>query len=54
VLYVPEASAHHVGSVVAGRDPDLLADADARYRAKHASGPRGAVMRALYRVTRRF
>jgi GT2 family glycosyltransferase len=54
ILYVPEASAMHVGSVVAGRDPELLAAADARFEAKHAAGPRGAAMRALYSVTRRI
>src|SRR4051794_17611269 len=54
ILYVPETSARHAGSVVAGRDPRLLAEADARYEAKHASGARGALFRSLYAVTRRL
>jgi GT2 family glycosyltransferase len=55
VLYVPDAHARHVGSVVAGRDPELLARADARFRAKHAAGLRGRLLRPLYtHVTRRI
>src|SRR4051812_35743714 len=33
IVYVPETSARHAGSVVAGRDPRQLAEADARYEA---------------------
>jgi hypothetical protein len=55
VRYVPEARARHVGSVVAGRDPALLAAADARYRAKHVGAIGGRALGPLYRhVTRRF
>lgn len=54
VRYRPDAEARHVGGVVAGRDPELLAASDARFREKHAGGVGGAACRALYRVTRRL
>jgi GT2 family glycosyltransferase len=55
VIYVPDAEATHVGSVVAGRDPQQLADSMARYVAKHLSGRRRRLLDVLYRnVSRRI
>lgn len=55
VRYVPGAWARHVGGAVARRDPALLAAADARFRAKHAAGWRGRLLRPLDRhVLRRI
>lgn len=55
VLYVPDAAARHVGSVVARRDPAHLDASVARYRAKHYPGWRSRVLDALYRnVSRRI
>ena len=55
IRYVPEVRVRHVGGVVAGRDPALLAASDARFRAKHVGPVRGRVLGALYRrVTRRI
>lgn len=36
IRYVPQAEARHVGGVVAGRDPALLAASTERFRTKHA------------------
>ena len=53
VRYVPEVAVRHVGGVVAGRDPGLLAASVGRFREKHA--PRWRLWDPLYRhVTRRF
>lgn len=53
VRYVPEAEVRHVGGVVAGRDPQRLAESVARFREKHA--PRWRLWDPLYRhVTRRI
>lgn len=55
VLYAPDARATHIGAVVAGRDPDMLAASVARYRAKHHNGPVARLCAVLHRtVTRRF
>jgi N-acetylglucosaminyl-diphospho-decaprenol L-rhamnosyltransferase len=55
VLYVPDAHAQHVGSVVAHRDPALLEASVAHYRAKHFPGARRRVLDAVYRhVSRRI
>ena len=55
VRYVPTAEARHVGSVVAGRDPALLAASDARFAGKHLSPGWRRAYGLLYRhVTRRL
>ena len=56
VLYVPAAEAVHIGSVVAGRDPERLAESVARFQDKHfPARRRRRVYDALYRgVTRRI
>jgi GT2 family glycosyltransferase len=55
VIYEPAAEVVHVGSVVAGRDPQRLAESVARYRAKHVPPLRGRLLGALYtHVTRRI
>ena len=55
VVYVPDAWARHVGSVVTGRDPALLEASVARYREKHFRGPRRPLYDAVYRhVSRRI
>lgn len=56
VLYVPDAEATHIGSVVAGRDPVHLDASVARFHAKHfPSAWRRRALDAIYRnVTRRI
>lgn len=56
VVYAGDAEAQHVGSVVARRDPAVLAASVARYQAKHfPPGPRRRLLDVLYRhVTRRI
>lgn len=55
VVYVPDAEVRHIGSVVAGRDPELLAASDALFAAKHVGAFGRRVLRPLYRhVTRRL
>ena len=56
VRYVPDAQATHVGSVVAGRDPEHLAASTERYMARNfPSQRRRRLLELLYtRVTRRI
>ena len=55
VVYVPDAEATHIGSVVAGRDPRQLARANAAFKAKNLPGRRQRVLEWAYiNVSRRL